>query len=48
MIKEAISKVVRGEDLPQSQMEEVMEEIMSGRATDAQIGAFITAMRMKG
>ncbi|MBW2065796.1 MAG: anthranilate phosphoribosyltransferase [Deltaproteobacteria bacterium] len=48
MIKEAISKVVRGEDLTQSQMEEVMEEIMSGRATDAQIGAFITAMRMKG
>jgi len=48
MIKEAISKVVKGEDLTQSQMEQVMEEIMSRRATDAQIGAFITAMRMKG
>ncbi|MBW2031171.1 MAG: anthranilate phosphoribosyltransferase [Deltaproteobacteria bacterium] len=48
MIKEAISKALRGEHLTQSQMEEVMEEIMSGKATGAQIGAFMVAMRMKG
>ena len=48
MIKNAIAKVVRGEDLMQAEMEEAMEEIMSGRATPAQIGSFITALRMKG
>ena len=48
MIKESIAKAVKREDLTQSEMEETMEEIMTGRATPAQIGAFITAMRMKG
>lgn len=48
MIKELISKLVRSEDLTQKEMEEAMDEIMSGIATPAQIGAFITALRMKG
>ena len=48
MIKNTIAKVVGGEDLTQTEMEEAMEEIMSGRATPAQIGSFITALRMKG
>lgn len=48
MIKEAINKVVDGIDLREDEMIEVMEEIMSGEATGAQIGAFITALRMKG
>jgi anthranilate phosphoribosyltransferase len=48
MIKESVAKVVAGEDLTQSEMEETMNEIMSGAATPAQIGAFITALRMKG
>ena len=48
MIKNAIAKVVEGEDLTQAEMEEAMEEIMSGGATPAQIGSFITALRMKG
>jgi anthranilate phosphoribosyltransferase len=48
MIKEAIEKVVRGEDLTEKEMESAMEEVMTGRATPAQIGAFITALRMKG
>ena len=48
MIKESIAKAVKREDLTQSEMEETMEEIMAGGATSAQIGAFITAMRMKG
>lgn len=48
MIKEMISKVVKMEDLTQAEMESVMDQIMSGKATDAQIGAFITALRLKG
>ena len=48
MIREAIAAVVGGEDLAQGQMMDVMEEIMEGRATQAQIGSFITALRMKG
>ncbi len=48
MIKKAIAKVVEREDLSEGEMIEVMEQIMSGGATQAQIGAFITALRMKG
>ena len=48
MIKVSVSKVVAGENLTQSEMEATMEEIMTGVATPAQIGAFITALRMKG
>ncbi len=48
MIREAIGKVVTGTDLNEQQMIEVMREIMSGEATAAQIGSFITALRMKG
>ncbi len=48
MIREAIAQVVTGEDLTEQQMTAVMQEIMSGEATDAQIGSFITALRMKG
>lgn len=48
MIKEFIQKVVRGDDLTEREMEDAMDEIMSGTATPAQIGAFITALRLKG
>lgn len=48
MIKEAIAKVVRGDDLTEEETEGAMDEIMTGRATPAQIGSFITALRMKG
>lgn len=48
MIKEAIAKVVRGDDLGEAEMEQTMEEVMTGKATPAQIGAFITALRIKG
>lgn len=48
MIKKAIAKVVERENLTEGEMIEVMEQIMSGGATQAQIGAFITALRMKG
>ncbi len=48
MIKEAIAKVVAGNDLPEDEMVGVMNEIMGGECTPAQIGSFITALRMKG
>ena len=48
MIKEAIAKVVALEHLSELEMIGVMQEIMSGEATAAQIGAFITGLRMKG
>ncbi len=48
MIKEGIAKAVRGEDLTEVEMMAVMDEIMRGLASPAQIGAFLTALRMKG
>ncbi len=48
MIKEAIDKVVNGNSLSFSEAAEVMEEVMSGEATPAQIAAFITVLRLKG
>ena len=48
MIKEAISKIVSGGDLTLAEARDVMSEIMHGQATPAQIGAFLTALRMKG
>jgi anthranilate phosphoribosyltransferase len=48
MIREAINKVIERKDLNEKQMVEVMNEIMSGETTPAQIGSFITALRMKG
>lgn len=48
MIKEAIAKVVNKEDLSDEMMTTVMDEIMSGEATDAQKASFLTAMNMKG
>ncbi len=48
MIKEAIAKVVAKTNLTEAEAEAVMREIMQGEATDAQIAAYITALRMKG
>lgn len=48
MIKEAIARVVEGQSLSEATMVDVMDQIMGGEATPAQIGAFITALRMKG
>ena len=47
MIKDAIAKIVVGTDLTEEEMVAAMNQIMSGEATDAQIGAFITALRIK-
>jgi anthranilate phosphoribosyltransferase len=48
MIREAIEKVVNRENIIELEMMGVMEEIMGGDATPAQIGSFITALRIKG
>jgi anthranilate phosphoribosyltransferase len=48
MIREAIAKVVSGENLGEAEMMEVMRGIMEGEATPAQIASFITALRIKG
>lgn len=48
MIKEAIGKIVSLQHLSETEMIGVMQEIMGGEATAAQIGAFITGLRMKG
>lgn len=48
MIADAIYKVIKGEDLDFDTAKEVMGEMMNGTATHAQMGAFLTALRMKG
>lgn len=48
MIRKAIAKIVESENLTEGEMIETMNQIMSGECTPAQIGSFITALRMKG
>ena len=48
MITEAIQKLVDHANLVEREARAAMEEIMTGQATDAQIAAFLTALRMKG
>ena len=48
MIKENIRKLVNGGDLTHEESAASMKEIMSGEATNSQIGAFLTALRIKG
>ena len=48
MIQEAIQKLIDRQDLTAIEAETVMDEIMSGKATDAQIAGFLVALRIKG
>ena len=48
MIREAIGKLVEGQDLSQTEAAQVMNEIMEGHATPAQLAGFVTALRLKG
>lgn len=48
MIREAIDIVVSGHSLNREQATGVMQEIMEGEATPAQLGAFLTGLRLKG
>ena len=47
-IKQALDVVVLGKNLSASEMRDVMRQIMTGNATEAQIGGFLVALRMKG
>ncbi|HWP59767.1 MAG TPA: anthranilate phosphoribosyltransferase [Candidatus Acidoferrales bacterium] len=47
-IREAIARLVNRADLSEQEMLDVMNQIMTGEATPSQIGAFLTALRMKG
>jgi len=47
-IKDAIAKLVEDDDLSEGQAAACMEELMTGVATPAQFGAYVTALRMKG
>lgn len=48
MIQEAISKLLEGTQLERAEARAVMNEIMRGEATPAQIGGFLVALRSKG
>ncbi|WP_027859259.1 anthranilate phosphoribosyltransferase [Marinobacterium jannaschii] len=47
-IKQAMATVVEGRNLSQDEMQAVMRQIMTGQCSDAQIGGFLVALRMKG
>ena len=48
MIRESINTVVSGQSLTMEEASSVMREIMEGEATPAQLGAFLTALALKG
>jgi anthranilate phosphoribosyltransferase len=47
-IQQALEQLLDRQDLPASDMESVMQQVMTGEATPAQIGGFLIALRMKG
>ena len=48
MIQGVIQQLIDGQDLDRGAARGTMDQIMSGGATDAQIGAFLIALRCKG
>jgi len=48
MIKDILKLLVQGKNLKEEEAKKVMQEIMEGRVTSAQIASFLTALRMKG
>ena len=47
-IKAAIRHLAQSQDIPATQMTDLMREIMSGQCTDAQVAAFLVALQIKG
>ena len=47
-VQEALARLLDGRDLSRSAARDVMGEIMEGKATPAQIGGFLVALRLKG
>jgi len=48
MITNAITKIINRQNLDYDEVKEVIEQITEGKATEAQIASFLTALRMKG
>ena len=48
MIQDALAQLLDGKDLSRAEARRVMDAIMSGAATPAQIGGFLVALRLKG
>jgi anthranilate phosphoribosyltransferase len=48
VIQEALADLLEGRDLGRERAHEVMDEVMRGEATPAQIGGFLVALRLKG
>ena len=47
-IQQALAQLIDGKDLARADMASVMQQLMSGECTDAQIGALLVALRIKG
>ncbi|MGZ4319319.1 MAG: anthranilate phosphoribosyltransferase, partial [Gaiellaceae bacterium] len=47
-VQEALARLLDGHDLSREQARDVMDEVMQGEATQAQIGGFLVALRLKG
>ncbi|MBP8645113.1 MAG: anthranilate phosphoribosyltransferase [Syntrophobacteraceae bacterium] len=48
MLRESLKRIIQRQDLDETEMAEVMNEIMTGNATDAQVGALMAALATKG
>jgi len=48
VIQEVLARLLDGHDMSRAEARSVMNEIMSGEATSAQIGGFLVALRLKG
>lgn len=48
MIKDSILKIINGKNLGYNEVQAVINQIAEGKATDAQIASFLTALRIKG
>ena len=48
MIRKALAELLEGRDLSRSQARDVMNAVMAGEATPAQIAGFLVALRLKG
>ena len=47
-MQSSLTKLIQGQDLSREEARRVMQSIMEGQATHSQIGALLTALRMKG
>ncbi|GAA4843822.1 anthranilate phosphoribosyltransferase [Paenibacillus vulneris] len=47
-VQQAIQQIINAQHLTRSEARDVMSDIMDGLATPAQIGGFLTSLRMKG